>query len=123
MDKIATLPVEDREYLFTETAGRIGTILPIIIEKDFWVVWTLKHLFSLDIAKYLCFRGGTSLSKVYGVIQRFSEDIDLGIDRSLFNFDDKRDLYSCKTSSQEEKALKKLNKSTRIFLKTNLHHY
>ena len=56
----------------------------MVIEKDFWVCWTLERLFTLPgLAEYLLFKGGTSLSKVYGVIQRFSEDIDLSLSRSF----------------------------------------
>ena len=51
-----------------------------IIEKDFWVVWILGRLFSLEkVRPYLTFKGGTSLSKVYRLIDRFSEDIDLSM--------------------------------------------
>ncbi|NBS51486.1 MAG: nucleotidyl transferase AbiEii/AbiGii toxin family protein, partial [Spartobacteria bacterium] len=49
-----------------------------MIEKDFWVCWALRHLFELPEAKdHFIFKGGTSLSKVWRVIQRFSEDIDI----------------------------------------------
>ncbi|MDA3814346.1 MAG: nucleotidyl transferase AbiEii/AbiGii toxin family protein [Candidatus Cloacimonetes bacterium] len=49
-----------------------------IVEKDFWVVWTLDKLFSEEkLSKILMFKGGTSLSKIFGLIERFSEDIDL----------------------------------------------
>jgi predicted nucleotidyltransferase component of viral defense system len=51
-----------------------------LLEKDVWVVWTLGALYSSPFAQALTFKGGTSLSKVYGVIQRFSEDIDLTLD-------------------------------------------
>jgi hypothetical protein len=53
---------------------------PHILEKDVWVVWTLKALFSSASANHLVFKGGTSLSKAYGVIDRFSEDIDITYD-------------------------------------------
>lgn len=50
----------------------------VILEKDFWVSWLLGVLFTLpEVAPHLVFKGGTSLSKVFGVIDRFSEDIDL----------------------------------------------
>jgi hypothetical protein len=58
-----------------------------IVEKDFWVCWTLKELFRLPaIGEHLIFKGGTSLSKVFKVIERFSEDIDVSIDRSFLGF-------------------------------------
>lgn len=56
-------------------------VASIIIEKDFWVCWTLKRLFELQKgdAPTLVFKGGTSLSKAYGAIRRFSEDIDVAL--------------------------------------------
>jgi len=51
-----------------------------LLEKDVWVVWTLRALFSSQLADDLTFKGGTSLSKAYRVIDRFSEDIDLTYD-------------------------------------------
>lgn len=53
---------------------------PHLLEKDVWVVWSLRHLFAAPYAPHLVFKGGTSLSKAYGVIQRFSEDVDLTYD-------------------------------------------
>jgi len=51
-----------------------------LLEKDVWAVWSLATLFASPFAEHLVFKGGTSLSKGYGVIQRFSEDIDLTYD-------------------------------------------
>ncbi|MBT9459747.1 MAG: nucleotidyl transferase AbiEii/AbiGii toxin family protein, partial [Burkholderiaceae bacterium] len=53
---------------------------PHLLEKDVWVVWSLRHVFAAPYAPHLVFKGGTSLSKAYGVIQRFSEDVDLTYD-------------------------------------------
>ena len=51
-----------------------------MVEKDFWVTWTLSVLFAHhEFGSQLVFKGGTSLSKVFGVIERFSEDIDLSV--------------------------------------------
>jgi predicted nucleotidyltransferase component of viral defense system len=80
MDDVARMKPGDRRDLFTEAAARRGNISAVVIEKDFWVCWTLKHIFALGPAPaQLIFKGGTSLSKVYGVIERFSEDIDLSL--------------------------------------------
>jgi len=80
MEKVAVLPSGQRQELFSEAAVRKG-VLPAIIEKDFWVCWTLSHLFSDEqLSKLLMFKGGTSLSKVFHLIERFSEDIDLILD-------------------------------------------
>lgn len=62
--------------------------LPIFtVEKDWWVVQTLDIIFRLDVAKYLLFKGGTSLSKAWHLINRFSEDIDLALNREYLGFD------------------------------------
>src|ERR1700693_1348682 len=55
-------------------------LMPHLLEKDIWLVWSLQHLFTGPYAEHLVFKGGTSLSKAYGVIQRFSEDVDLTYD-------------------------------------------
>jgi hypothetical protein len=63
-----------------------------VVEKDFWVCWTLKQIFTIEQFKErLLFKGGTSLSKVFGAIQRFSEDIDLAVDYTLLGFVGDRD--------------------------------
>ena len=62
------------------TAANTSGIPPHLLEKDIWVVWSLQHLFAGPYAQHLVFKGGTSLSKAYGVIRRFSEDVDLTYD-------------------------------------------
>ncbi|MBR4395240.1 MAG: nucleotidyl transferase AbiEii/AbiGii toxin family protein, partial [Eubacteriaceae bacterium] len=80
MYEIAKLPGEEREILFQNTAAKMG-MNAAIIEKDFWVCLTLDYLFhKCQWKKAFAFKGGTSLSKVYGLIDRFSEDIDLILD-------------------------------------------
>jgi hypothetical protein len=81
MNRVATLPEHERNELFTLTAQQRGMGSIAIVEKDFWVCWVLKQLFEHPIlSRLLIFKGGTSLSKVYGLIDRFSEDIDLILD-------------------------------------------
>ncbi len=80
MDKVARLSAQQRSELFSETAARKGTTTAVV-EKDFWVTWVLDRLFQQpELARVLMFKGGTSLSKVYRLIERFSEDIDLILD-------------------------------------------
>lgn len=80
MDKIARLSRNERSEIILETARRID-LTPSAVEKDFWVVWTLDKLFrSPLLCDKIIFKGGTSLSKVFGLIRRFSEDIDLILD-------------------------------------------
>jgi len=73
MSELYLLPPAERQ-LFFDTAAVENGISLAILEKDFWVVWTLERLFALDeLQEYLTFKGGTSLSKVYALIHRFSE--------------------------------------------------
>jgi hypothetical protein len=74
-----TLPREDQSEALLVAAERSGRPLHLL-EKDVWVVWALQHLFTGPHAPHLVFKGGTSLSKAYGVIKRFSEDVDLTYD-------------------------------------------
>lgn len=86
MDTVLQLGQRQRVELFEHTAQQTG-LDAVIVEKDFWVCWTLKELFRLPaIGEHLIFKGGTSLSKVFKVIERFSEDIDVSIDRSFLGF-------------------------------------
>lgn len=69
------LPENTKKTIFTEVGRKMG--LPAFaVEKDWWVVTTLNIIFSMPVAKHLVFKGGTSLSKGWNLIKRFSEDID-----------------------------------------------
>ncbi|WP_343699651.1 nucleotidyl transferase AbiEii/AbiGii toxin family protein [Caulobacter sp.] len=80
-DQLVRADAETREGVFNTTAQRLGST-PSNIEKDFWVCWTLDVLFNgLPGDHRLLFKGGTSLSKGFGLISRFSEDIDVTVFR------------------------------------------
>lgn len=83
MNSIAALPSEERREIVIQTSARTG-MSPAIIEKDFWVCWVLDRLFRSSLKEKIIFKGGTSLSKAYHLINRFSEDIDLILDWSDF---------------------------------------
>ncbi len=93
MDRVAQSSPVDRADLFRRTAVALHPERsPLIIEKDFWVCWTLRRLF--DVIRYrphLIFKGGTSLSKAYNVIERFSEDVGLSLSRRDLGFADDHD--------------------------------
>lgn len=90
MKKPSLMSKDERKSLF-QIAADMANIPFEIIEKDYWVVWALERLFSLpQLADHLIFKGGTSLSKIYGVIDRFSEDIDLSIEKNFFGFDEQK---------------------------------
>ena len=71
--------------LFNQLSAKTG-IQPQAIEKDAWVTLMLRMVFSSEIEQYLVFKGGTSLSKAFKLIERFSEDIDIAIDRKYLGF-------------------------------------
>lgn len=109
MNKFLTYTDAQRRTVFEQTAIRIK--LPVAsIEKDFWVTEILNILFSLPYADRMVFKGGTSLSKVWGVICRFSEDIDIAIDRSMFGIE----------GDVTKKQLKKLRKASSVFVRDTL---
>ena len=77
----------ERQRRLCEAAGDIIGLDASSIEKDFWVCWTLRELFNLpESGTGLTFKGGTSLSKGWKLIERFSEDIDVVIDRDFLGF-------------------------------------
>ncbi len=104
MDTFAKLTAAERKPYLEETASR-RTSTNTAIEKDFWICWTLKHLFSLTGIPELRFKGGTSLSKVFNLIERFSEDIDISLDRAALGFTGERDLANPKLSNTKRREL------------------
>ncbi len=107
MEKTAQLTDIERKELFSETAN-IKSISPAIIEKDFWVCWTLKRIFERQtLSKLLMFKGGTSLSKVFHLIERFSEDIDMILDWRLVSSQDPLEQLS---KTKQDKLNKEINK-------------
>lgn len=86
MSPFVRLTEDRRRKLVAEGAARLG-LLPVIVEKDYWVCWLLGRIFdNVDWAQHIVFKGGTSLSKVFRVIQRFSEDIDLSVSPKVLGF-------------------------------------
>lgn len=119
MKKIALLPDSVRKELFTATALRIG-IRPEAAEKYFWVCYMLDHLFhDCSYKDLFVFKGGTSLSKSYHLIRRFSEDIDLVLDwRSLIK--DNSDPWAQRSRSSQERYNKMINAEAAEFYVSRL---
>ena len=80
------LPIDKQIDLFNQLSARTG-IQPQAIEKDAWVTLILRLIFNSEISEFLVFKGGTSLSKAYNLIERFSEDIDISLDRKYLGFE------------------------------------
>jgi predicted nucleotidyltransferase component of viral defense system len=82
------LTSQTKQNIFIEISNKTG-LPPAAVEKDWWVVRTLELVFKLDVGPHTVFKGGTSLSKGWGLIDRFSEDIDLALDRKYLGFGEK----------------------------------
>ena len=127
MQTIAKLPASDRQALFIETGVKLG-LPPFHIEKDFWVCWTLAALFNdKSVGPNLTFRGGTSLSKGWQCIERFSEDLDIAMSRDWVSKEALSDSVENITPQAMEKRLSKLRKECRIAINEIifpcLHHH
>jgi hypothetical protein len=86
MDAFLKLSPEDQRLYCEQAQSRLN-LPPASVEKDFWVCWTLRELFNLPgWGEHLSFKGGTSLAKAWKLIARFSEDIDVVIDREFLGF-------------------------------------
>ena len=83
--KFIDIPEEERKAILDSLQSNIG-LHTAIIEKDWWVTTVLRALFMLPYAQHLSFKGGTSLSKCWNLIERMSEDIDIGITREFLGF-------------------------------------
>ena len=103
-------PIEQQQRLIAEVKKHYG--LPeVSIEKDLWVTQVLHALFSLPVSDKLIFKGGTSLSKAWGLIDRFSEDIDLAIDPVFLGKPE---------GDPTKKQIKKLRKSSSLYVAEEL---
>ena len=86
----------------------------VSVEKDFWVCWTLREIFTLpSIGDHLTFKGGTSLSKAWQIIQRFSEDIDLVVDKEALGFGGDAAPDKASSNKQRKARLEKLMEACR----------
>jgi len=106
MNIFLKLSKSEKQTLITEAAAKRG-ISPVIIEKDFWVCFVLDQLFKSRYGEHITFKGGTSLSKVYKIIDRFSEDIDLTLDKDFIKaFGNTTSIRPDKITKQCEKVIK-----------------
>lgn len=106
MREFYLLPKETKKRIFQQVSAEKG--LPAYaVEKDWWVVQALRVISLTEAADALIFKGGTSLSKSWDIIERFSEDVDLAIERSFLGFDE---------DPVGNKALRKLREKSRKYL-------
>lgn len=118
MNRVASLAPDERNELFSLTAERRGFGSVAVVEKDFWVCWTLKRLFEHpELSRLLIFKGGTSLSKVFGLIDRFSEDIDLILDWRAVTDEDP---MGERSKSKQQKLNEQLSEAARAYIAGDL---
>lgn len=100
---------------------------PTIIEKDLWVVFVLSALFDrghfYNDLNAMVFKGGTSLSKAYRAIERFSEDIDITVDRAILGWTASDEEFGQGSNNERKKALEELNKRGREFIEKHVLGY
>lgn len=119
MKNIANLSDKDRADLFSQTAYKMH-LVPAIVEKDFWVCYMLDFLFhACEYADKLVFKGGTSLSKAYGLIDRFSEDIDLILDWQALGYE-KAEPWQERSNTKQELFNNEANARAINFIETRL---
>lgn len=111
MSKWINASINERRVMLQTIAKNKGIVYSAV-EKDWWVTLTLKALFSLPYSAYLLFKGGTSLSKGWNLIKRFSEDIDLTISQKYFSQVRQRSFALCQNNQQ----IKKLRIDCRDFI-------
>ena len=112
------LGLEDRSTILQSAAVELGMTAQVL-EKDVWVCWALGKLFAMPDAKPMAFKGGTSLSKIWSVISRFSEDIDVTVDYRSFDtgFDHNENSIS---SNCRKKVSEKLRDGVRQYTESTV---
>jgi hypothetical protein len=107
--------VEERSDYIRTAAAETG-LSDLIIEKDFWVVWLLEQLFALSpTVGPFTFKGGTSLSKGFAAIQRFSEDIDISIGRATLGFPDEEYFYETPSAKETKRRVEQIRDVVREY--------
>lgn len=111
MDVFLELSIDERREACREAEARLR-LRAASIEKDFWICWTLRELFALpDIGVHLTFKGGTSLSKCWQLIERFSEDLDVTVDRTSLGFGGDRSPEAASSANQRNRRLQELQEA------------
>lgn len=109
MKTIVSQPSEIRRRLYSQIGNKLG-LHPLSVEKDLWMTTVLQLLFALPYADAMVFKGGSSLSKIWSLIERLSEDVDIAVDRNIFGIE----------GDVTKKQIKKLRKQSSLFVKETL---
>ena len=117
---LAQLTLKGRSEYIVAAAANLG-LSELVIEKDFWVVWLLEHLFALSpTLGPFTFKGGTSLSKGFNAIQRFSEDIDVSISRATLGFGDDAYFYEAPSAKEAKRRVEQIREKVRGYAADSL---
>ena len=118
-DSYLSLTAQERLELLDAAAQQRG-LAPAILEKDYWVCQTLDALFALpELGSHLVFKGGTSLSKVYGLIDRFSEDVDVSFHREFLGFGEEHDPEAA-TGKEQNRRIEALQQACKDCIRDSL---
>ena len=116
MTHIVDRSPKERETLIEEASARLN-VQSVIVEKDYWVCWTLGRIFELPSpSSQVVFKGGTSLSKVFKAIERFSEDIDLSVSPETLGFSEQQ-IESIQSRTGREKRFEEVQEACENYVK------
>jgi hypothetical protein len=111
MDRFLRLPADRRAQAFEQASAETGWPVAAV-EKDFWVTLMLRELFALpEHARHLTFKGGTSLAKAWKLIDRFSEDVDLTLDREALGFGGEQSPEEADSHNERKRRLIRLREA------------
>lgn len=120
MDAYAHMTAGDRRFACRKVTEQKG-LQAASVDKDFWVCWTLRELVRLpDLGNAITFKGGTSLSKAWGLIERFSEDIDLTVHKDVLGFGGEASPEHATSNNQRRRRLDNLTNACRDWVQNRL---
>jgi hypothetical protein len=118
ISEFARLSLRERDPYIVQTTESMGLSSEMVVEKDFWVVWLLDVLFSLsDELGPFTFKGGTSLSKGFNLIRRFSEDVDISIQRDRLGFPDDATFYEAPSRNALKREIETIRTKETFFFR------
>ena len=117
MPEFLRLPISEQRDILSSMSVQMGRSSQVL-HKDVWVCWVLRELFASDTGVHMAFKGGTSLSKVFQAIHRFSEDVDVTLDYRDLAPDSNVDIFSPNTSKS---AKKRFSEELKVQVKDHVH--
>lgn len=117
---LAKAQQRERANYVVAAAGKFG-LSELIVEKDFWVVWILERLFEFSsILGPFTFKGGTSLSKGFRAIERFSEDVDISINRATLGFVNDDYFYDAASTNERKRRVRNIRETVHKYVEETI---